>query len=189
MYAQLLRPLSKNGNSFLFWNFPPESRTFLPASSELSAELHSSTEGSYCFFLQCTLCACVIFIHLFTISRNARVVSEHHVFGRVSGGSDFPAGQMAVLCGQCICVCLSLSMCVCGRGAVRRGPAASWREDCSHSGSVLCPRAAVLLRPTWTFNLFNMWQRTPSKTEHMSGGWGSTGRDSKGRMTPRGVVF
>lgn len=24
----------------------------------------------------------------------------------------------------------------CGRGAVRRGPAASWREDCSHPGSL-----------------------------------------------------
>lgn len=70
------------------------------------------------------------------------------------------------------------AVCVCGRGAVRRGPAASWREDCSHPGSLLCTRAAVLLPSTWTFNLFNMWQRAQSKTEHMSGGWSSTGTDS-----------
>lgn len=78
------------------------------------------------------------------------------------------------------------AVCVCGRGAVRRGPAASWREDCSHPGSLLCPRAAVLLSPTWTFNLFNMWQRTQSKTEHMSGGWGSTGRDSSHFLFSKG---
>lgn len=61
------------------------------------------------------------------MKRIARVVSGHHEFGRVSGGSDFPAGQMAALCGQCVwCVC-----CVWGCGAVRRGPAAAaarWRE-------------------------------------------------------------
>lgn len=79
----------------------------------------------------CTSCARFIFIHLGTMKRIARVVSGHHEFGRVSGGSDFPAGQMAALCGQCVwCVC-----CVWGCGAVRRGPAAAaaaaaarWRE-------------------------------------------------------------
>lgn len=115
------------------------------------------------------------------MKRIARVVSGHHEFGRVSGGSDFPAGQMAALCGQCVCVCV-FSVCVCGPRAVRGGPAAaaaaavaaaaSWREDCSHPGSLLCPRAAVLLAPTWTFNLFNMWPRTERRTQHMSGGWG-----------------
>lgn len=77
-------------------------------------------------------------------------------------------------------VCV-LCACVRGRRAVRGGPAAaaavaaaaaSWREDCSHPGSLLCPRAAVLLVPTWTFNLFNMWPRTERRTQHMSGGWG-----------------
>lgn len=148
--------------------FHPEGITSFPASSGTNFTVVKGVTIFWNVVLPCTLCACIIFIHLFTMRRNARVVSERHVFGRVSGGSDFPAGQMAALCGQCVC----------GRGAVRRGPAASWREDCSHPGSLLCPRAAVLLPPTWTFNLFNMWQRTQSKTEHMSGGWGSTGRDS-----------
>lgn len=73
-----------------------------PAFSIISANINSCMESFSP--LHYTLCACIIFIHLFTICRNAWVVNEHHVFGRVSGGSDFPAGQMAALCGQCVCV-------------------------------------------------------------------------------------
>lgn len=41
-----------------------------------------------------------------TLSKKVWVVRGHRVFGRVSGGSDFPAGQMAELCGQSVYVCV-----------------------------------------------------------------------------------
>lgn len=69
--------------------------------SRISAKRPS---GEQSFFLQDTLCGCVRFIQLFPIRGNARVVNERHGFGWVSGGSDFPAGQMAALCGQRLCV-------------------------------------------------------------------------------------
>lgn len=51
-------------------------------------------------------CAALSFINLFTKRRIAEFVCERRGFGRASGGSDFPAGQMAVLCGQRVCVCM-----------------------------------------------------------------------------------
>lgn len=46
------------------------------------------------------------------MKRIGRVVSGHHEFGPVSGGSDFPAGQMAALCGQRVwCVCVGMRGC------------------------------------------------------------------------------
>lgn len=84
--------------------FHPEDITSFPASSRINFTVVKGVTIFSNVVLPCTLCACIIFIHLFTMRRNARVVSERHVFGRVSGGSDFPAGQMAALCGQCVCV-------------------------------------------------------------------------------------
>lgn len=78
--------------------FPP----LIPEGLQNSSPVKGATIFTWLHHLSC--CAALSFINLFTKRRIAEFVCERRGFGRASGGSDFPAGQMAVLCGQCVFV-------------------------------------------------------------------------------------